>query len=41
MPHGTDINKRDKYGRKLIPKLPWLPFAGRDNEPQPSWMIDQ
>lgn len=34
--HGTNLNSLDRYGRRVAPNLPWLPFAGRFDEPQPS-----
>lgn len=37
--HGTQINRQDKYGRAILPTLPWLPYVGRTGEPQPSQLV--
>ncbi|KAK4874901.1 hypothetical protein RN001_014261 [Aquatica leii] len=33
--------KYDKYGRRMIPELPWLPAAGPANEPQVSAYVQR
>ncbi|XP_071052042.1 dynein axonemal heavy chain 3 isoform X2 [Onthophagus taurus] len=36
---GDPLPRFDKCGRRLIPELPWLPYAGRYGEPQPTYLV--
>lgn len=36
---GKPLPIYDKYGRKVRPKLPWLPYAGPEGEPDASFLV--
>lgn len=36
---GAPLPRYDKYGRQMEPDLPWLPWAGPEDEPQPSFFV--
>ncbi|GJQ73710.1 DNAH3 [Trypoxylus dichotomus] len=36
---GAPLPRYDKYGRQMEPELPWLPWAGPEDEPQPSFFV--
>lgn len=36
---GSKLPRYDKYRRRMIPELPWLPEAGPEDEPQPSMFV--